>query len=412
MTGSLLTFRGTAGESFQLDVAMPGSRILVGCGAAGEGPAPDAVVLLDATLDQCGQLPRLVADGWAGPVYATPTTAARVPLVLADAAQLLAEEAECAAAAGWPEPASPGKLDVAGVAALLKPLALGTPHRIEGGAVLRFGAAGRAPGASWAELSLGARRLAVVPAVGSMHHPLLALPQPRPACDTLVLTSPPCHGGSEHYVGRFAAAVHRAVSRNGSLLIPVSAAGLTDVVLTVLRDLTDAREIPPLPVLLDSPIGLDLVAQQSGVRLPETLVEHREAGDARLPRGPAIVLAGTETAEYGRVRSHLERMLPDPSHGVLLAGPVPPGTPAARLGAGERQVSVRGRYLPVRAEITRTGDFATTARDAEFRVWAESGPPPETAFLLRAGADRTARTLRADNGWCTVVPADGEQVLW
>ena len=44
----------------------------------------DAVVLTHAHIDHCGYLPRLMAAGFDGPVYATPSTAALAKIVLPD----------------------------------------------------------------------------------------------------------------------------------------------------------------------------------------------------------------------------------------------------------------------------------------------------------------------------------------
>ena len=53
-----------------------------------------AVVLTHAHLDHCGYLPRLVSEGFAGPVLCTPETAELVAIVLRDSAHLQEEDAE------------------------------------------------------------------------------------------------------------------------------------------------------------------------------------------------------------------------------------------------------------------------------------------------------------------------------
>ncbi|HXG81391.1 MAG TPA: MBL fold metallo-hydrolase, partial [Sphingomicrobium sp.] len=88
-----------------------GSRILVDCGLfQGQkelrlknwAPLPikpssiDAVVLTHAHLDHCGYLPRLVRDGFRGPIYATPATIDVARLILLDSAYLQEKDAEFA----------------------------------------------------------------------------------------------------------------------------------------------------------------------------------------------------------------------------------------------------------------------------------------------------------------------------
>ena len=104
-----LTFLGGAenvtGSSHLLEAN--GQRILVDCGFYQERallhrnwepfavpPASiDAVVLTHAHLDHCGLLPKLVKDGFAGPVYATDASADIAEIVMRDAAKIQAEDA-------------------------------------------------------------------------------------------------------------------------------------------------------------------------------------------------------------------------------------------------------------------------------------------------------------------------------
>src|SRR4051812_5433402 len=54
----------------------------------------DAVVLSHAHIDHCGNLPNLVKQGFAGPIYCTPATRDLVALMLADSAHIQVEDAE------------------------------------------------------------------------------------------------------------------------------------------------------------------------------------------------------------------------------------------------------------------------------------------------------------------------------
>src|SRR5947209_15231759 len=53
----------------------------------------DAVLLSHAHIDHCGNLPNLVRQGFAGPVYCTPATRALVAVMLGDAAKIQEEDA-------------------------------------------------------------------------------------------------------------------------------------------------------------------------------------------------------------------------------------------------------------------------------------------------------------------------------
>src|SRR5438093_10971043 len=105
-----LTFLGATqtvtGSKFLLETK--DRRVLVDCGLF-QGPkdlrlrnwedppvdpdSVDAIVLTHAHIDHTGYLPRFVAQGYKGPVYATPATVDLARILLPDAAHLQEEEA-------------------------------------------------------------------------------------------------------------------------------------------------------------------------------------------------------------------------------------------------------------------------------------------------------------------------------
>ena len=62
--------------------------------------AIDFVILTHAHLDHCGLLPRLCAQGFAGPVYATSATRDLLAVMLPDSAYVMKAEAARAAKSG------------------------------------------------------------------------------------------------------------------------------------------------------------------------------------------------------------------------------------------------------------------------------------------------------------------------
>ena len=66
-----------------------------------EAATIDAVIISHAHLDHTGYLPKLVREGFSGPIYCTPPTADLMELLLLDSAKLQEEEASFAASRGY-----------------------------------------------------------------------------------------------------------------------------------------------------------------------------------------------------------------------------------------------------------------------------------------------------------------------
>jgi metallo-beta-lactamase family protein len=167
-------------------VESDGARVLVDCGLF-QGykvlrernwrPFPvraasiDAVVLTHAHLDHCGYLPRLVREGFHGPVYCTRGTRDLCGLLLPDSGRLLEEEARFAALKGYSRHARPEPLydEDAARAALphLRPMDFGQHFELPGGISANFIPAGHILGAAQVTLVLAGRRLHLGPMRGT-----------------------------------------------------------------------------------------------------------------------------------------------------------------------------------------------------------------------------------------------------
>ena len=66
-----------------------------------------AVVISHAHIDHTGYLPKLVKDGYSGPIYCTPPTADLMQILLLDSAKLQHEEAQYARKKGYSKHAEP-----------------------------------------------------------------------------------------------------------------------------------------------------------------------------------------------------------------------------------------------------------------------------------------------------------------
>lgn len=456
-----LTFLGGAGTvtGSKYLVETQRSRVLVDCGlfqGLGElrrrnwRPFPveprdiDAVVLTHAHLDHCGYLPALVRQGFRGRIHATEDTARLAEIVLRDSAHLMEEDARHANEHGWSKhsPALPLYTtdDALRAIDLLRPVRLGERFEAAAGISGRLHHAGHILGSSWVHLNLEGRTshtLVVSGDLGRPGHPLLNPAEPYGGSDTVLIESTYGNRAHDdaHAVERLAQTVRETAARGGSVLIPAFAVDRTEVILYELTRLIRAGEIPRLPVYADSPMALaalevyrKALAEGSRQLRPELLAAERDPfdpgtlGEARTPEQsrllnnpavPCIVVSASGMATGGRVLHHLEQMLPDSRHTVLIVGFAAAGTRARALLEGARTLKMHGRYVPVHAQIVNLPAFSAHADAGELVDWLRAGERPQTVYIVHGEPD-AAESLREridrELGWTVVVPRSGERV--
>ncbi|MGE0138073.1 MAG: MBL fold metallo-hydrolase RNA specificity domain-containing protein [Ilumatobacteraceae bacterium] len=404
----------------------------------------DAIVLTHAHIDHCGYLPRLVAAGFDGPVYATPATAELARIVLPDCGHLNEEEAEYANRKGYSrhEPALPlyTEDDAWAATQLLKPLDYGETLEIGPYVELCLSRAGHILGAASVRLNLAddGRAVAFSGDLGRASHPLLVSPDPPPAARFLLVES--TYGDRRHDdVGSrdaLAAAITRTIERGGNVLIPAFAVDRTEVILFHLADLARTGRLPDgVPVYVDSPMALSALevyrraiddgdADVSTDAPPGVdpfavpgLREVREVEESKAlnhPDRPSIVISAAGMASGGRVVHHLMHQLPDARNSVILVGYQAEGTRGRRLAEGAEELKMMGRYVRVRAEIVDLPGFSVHADSAELLDWVAAAPePPETVYVVHGEPQASAALaseIRRELDWSATVPALGELI--
>jgi metallo-beta-lactamase family protein len=464
---TVITFLGGAGTvtGSKTLVEARGHRVLVDCGLfqglrelrrrnwepLSVDPATiDAVVLSHAHLDHCGYLPALVRQGFTGPVLCTPGTAELTEIVLRDSARLMVEEARYAREGGWSRHDQPQPLydepDAEKAIALLQPV----PDGVAGsglvaaapGIGVRLPSAGHILGSTSPVLVVdGGPALAFSGDLGRQVHPLLHPPGPPPEAAALIVES--TYGDRRHPapdVGPLADAVRRTVARGGTVVVPAFAVDRTEAVLIALARLMRSGEIPHVPVFVDSPMALAalrvyreaLSAADPQLR-PEIVEQYRlgddpfDTGDLRVARTaeesmrlnepgmPCVIVSSSGMATGGRVVHHLKHLLPDRRTTVLLVGYQAVGTRGRSLADGARELKIHGQYVPVRADVVVLDEFSVHADADELMGWLRSAPAePGLVFVNHgeaSGSGALAERIRAELGWCAVVPRPGERVV-
>ena len=454
-----LQFLGAAGTvtGSKYLVQQDGRRILIDCGLfqglkelrlRNWSPLPvdpksiEAVALTHAHIDHIGSLPRLVKEGFKGPVFSTSATRALAGLLLPDSAHLQEEEARYANEAGSTkhDPALPLYTVEDACAALrhFETFEYGRRREILPGITLTFARAGHILGSAICTLQLAGSRQRIVFSgdLGRYDAPILRDPEPVEYATTLLVES--TYGDRTHgavkAIDALASAVSDAVVRKGMIVIPSFAVGRTQEILYDLRALEEADRIPTLDVFVDSPMACDAtpiyLAHPEDHDLDMTALLERGISPLATRRthfvtsvedskklndraGPAIIISASGMATGGRILHHLKHRLPDPKNTILFVGYQAEGTRGRRLLAGEKEIRIYGEMVKVSARVAAVSGFSAHGDWRELMRWMSGfRAPPKQTFLVHgeAPALEALRQRVAQNGWPVRVPPHLETV--
>jgi len=397
----------------------------------------DAVVLTHGHIDHSGWLPRLVREGFKGPIFTTPATADLLGLLLYDSAKCQEEDAQYANRKGYSRhrPALPlyDERDVDRTLRLVKDVPRGEWFHPASSVRCRYHEAGHMLGSSFVETEAESQRVVFSGDVGRYDAPLYKDPAPPPPCDYLVCES--TYGDRDHPAVRplddLEAATHEAIARGGMMLVASFAIGRCQQLVYLLRTLMAAGRIPEVPVWIDSPMAVDAMevfrrhvaehdfseAAMAGVAesLASPFVHMaktaNESKAINAHRGPGIVIASSGMMNGGRILHHLAQRLPDPKTTVLVAGFQAAGTRGRSLVDGAEMLRIHGRDIPVRAAVRRVDALSGHADRHELGRWLGTLPAPKRTFLVhgeppaaRSMAEFLGATLRFE----TMIPAIGD----
>jgi metallo-beta-lactamase family protein len=389
----------------------------------------DAVVLTHAHLDHCGYLPRLVAGGFRGRIFCTPGTRDLCTLILPDSAHIQEEDARLANRRGYSKhsPAVPlySELDAARTLTQLQPVGYERPVPVVPGVDVEFLNAGHLLGSAYARLTIGDKTILFGGDLGRYSRPVLPDPVPVAAADVLLLES--TYGDRLHEADdggtRLAAIINETVQRNGRVIIPSFAVGRVEELLYWLKRLERAKQIPTLPVYVDSPMAagaLQFYSQRGneldpGMRAGErdvcqfgtermTIVASaQESMELVASSTPAIVIAASGMATGGRVLHHLAAGLPNSNNTVLFVGYQAAGTRGRHLTEGVKQVRIQGRDVPVAARIERIDSMSAHADAGEIMRWLGGfSHPPSMTYLVHgepASLEALGARIHSELGW-------------
>jgi len=453
-----ITFLGAAGTvtGSKYLVEAGGKRLLVDCGLF-EGskeleqrnwqnlsvdPASiDWLLLTHAHIDHTGYIPRIVRNGFRGPIYANAATIELCNLLLPDSAHLQEEDAQFIAKKGYSQhnPPLPFYTVAEAQAALrqFKEIPRAAPFTISPEFSVLPHDPGHILGSTWLELTItesDKQTLLVFSGdLGRYGQPILKDPEAPTRADYLLCEA--TYGDRDHPAGSVADAladvIGRTATRGGVVVIPAFAVDRTQQIMYFLRELEDQRRIPILPVYMDSPMAIsvtDFYLRHREDHKPE-FVKEEDSGDRdplnvhevhmmRTPddskkinavNSPCIIVSASGMATGGRVLHHLAQRLPDSRNTVLLVGYQAQGTRGRALQDGAKTVTLFGQQVTVRADIATIGQLSAHAGKSELLRWLSGfQTAPKQTFMVH-GEPPALNSLRdaivSQHGWPVTIPA-------
>lgn len=396
----------------------------------------DAVLLTHAHIDHIGYLPKLVRDGFRGPVYCTKATNDITKLSLPDSGSLQEEFARYANKKGFSKhkPALPlyTEADAYAACKLLVPTQFDENYDLAGKCVMRYRRAGHILGSAMIEFFLpDGRKVLFSGDMGRFNTPIIRDPEIIDSADILLMES--TYGDRVHSkesaIGELEEVLHRAVEVGGMVIVPAFAIGRTQEMLYLVSELQREGRLPTMPMFVDSPMATDATAiygrnhddhdldmeqlenEDLNPLRPKDLIFTRKAAESKkinALRGPALVIASSGMASGGRVVHHLHQRLADDRNTVLFVGYQAMGTLGRELVDGAGEVEIMGDRIPVRAEIRKIDSLSAHADSNEMMNWlGQFKVAPKMTYLVH-GEPRAMQTfsdrITKELGWKTHMP--------
>jgi len=448
-----ITFEGGAGEAtgshFLFDCL--GHRYAVDCGVVqGERFANEensktfpydvslleALVITHAHMDHIGRIPKLVAQGFKGPIYSTEATKEISAATFDDAVKIMTMEAQEL----HKEPLYTAS-DVTVALAMWKTIPYHSPFSLSPEISFELKDSGHILGSAIVEFSVqsGGMSKKVVFTGDLGNSPSLLLHDTEVIDDADYMVMESVYGDRNHEPAAqrdeiFAKTLVNTINGGGTVIIPAFSIERTQVLLYSIEKLFESGQLPDVPVFLDSPLALKVThvyeentnlfndaAREAAqghdlFNFKNLSIIHTPMESAAIheTKGPKIILAGSGMSVGGRVISHEKYYLGDPNSAILFVGYQAAGSLGRRIADGEKNVTIDNVPVTIRAKIVQIDgfsahkdsdhllEFVSHSQKTLKKVFVCMGEPSSETFL--------AQKIHDNLGLDAVCPEEGSSV--
>jgi metallo-beta-lactamase family protein len=440
-----LTFHGAAQTvtgSLHL-VEVNGSRLLLDCGLFQgrrnetyeknrkfpfDVTKIDAVLLSHAHIDHSGNLPNLVKQGYAGPIYCTNATKELTDIMVRDSGHIQERQAENinhhkTKRGDLPVEPLYTEADAEQVEPLLHGVKYNEPISVASGVTATFYDAGHILGSAAISLRLEEKRnkrhLWFSGDIGRRGMPILRDPiLPTDDVDILLMESTygdKPHRGPEEAYQEMKIAIQRTLERKGKVIIPSFAVGRTQELVYNLSRMYDDGDLPNVPVYVDSPLAVNAsnifrkheecydeemkALVHSGhpaldFKLLTYIHDLEESKELNTRTDPMIILSASGMAEAGRIVYHIRWGIENKRNTIMIVSWQSPETLGRKLADREKNVRIMGETYRCRAEIATIGGLSAHAGQDFLVEYASAVKKNAQAVFLVHGEERGALPLK------------------
>ena len=345
----------------------------------------DYVILSHAHIDHTGLLPKLVKEGFRGPIYCTPGTKALTEILLEDSAMIQRDDAKYGnkrrAKQGLP-PIEPlyDLDDVNLTIPLLKVIDYNVPTKISESVEVLYTDAGHIIGSAAVNLKIKNKdkveTLTFSGDIGRYRDMILRSPATFPHADYIIIES--TYGDKLHDL------IHTTpddllkwiqstcIEQKGNLIIPAFSVGRTQEILFELNQLSLEKRLPHIPVYVDSPLSMEATEvlkkfpkyfnkkiqkilevdddpfDFEGLRYIKSVEESKALNEDLHPK---VIISASGMADAGRVKHHIKNNISNAKNTILLVGYCEPHSLGGRLMNGAKEVKIFSELYNVVAKV-------------------------------------------------------------
>lgn len=375
------------------------TQILLDCGMfQGMGPVTDKLngyfgfepsnitylILSHAHIDHCGLLPRLVAEGFKGNIYATPATMDLTRILLMDSAKIQEQDAEFMNRKRKEHEEVEEPLyteeDVVKTLSQFKVVNYNEAFKIDDQISLNLTDAGHILGSAAVHVTINEdgkeTRITFSGDVGRYGDLLLKSPQRFEQSDYVIMES--TYGDSLHKdldpIEDMLLEIikNTCLVKKGKVIIPAFSVGRTQELLYALNGLELKNKLPDVAYYVDSPLSIqatevlkshpevynsgvkqvlkvdDDIFNFKGLKFIESVEESKALNND--PR-PCVIISASGMAEGGRVRHHIRNNIGNKKNTILMVGYAEPNSLGGKLAAGNKSVYIFREDHDVLAEV-------------------------------------------------------------